>query len=147
MGENMVKRWESGTAGRSEMRERSEQPSSSADPRLLSTETPAPPEAVRAIAALLGRAAAPLRPGLRTAVPAASLAATPVAVQQDETAPAAPIGQPRDHEVLVEGEHSDLIRLAEHEMDRARRRAKRARRAVREALARISTPGGDELGG
>lgn len=146
MGENMVKRWESGTEGRSEMRERSEQPSS-ADPRLLSTETPAPPEAVRAIAALLGRAAAPLRPGLRAAAPAASLAATPVAVQQDETAPAAPIERLRDHEVLVEGEHSDLIRLAEHEMDRARRRAKRARRAVREALARISTPGGDELGG
>jgi hypothetical protein len=47
----------------------------------------------------------------------------------------------------VEGEHSDLIRLAAHEIDQVKRRAKRARRAVREALARISTPAGDELGG
>jgi hypothetical protein len=30
-------------------------------------------------------------------------------------------------------------------MDRVKRRAKRARQAVREALARISTPGGDEF--
>jgi hypothetical protein len=58
----------------------------------------------------------------------------------------APIESLRDHEILVEGEHSDLIRLAAHEIDRVKRRAKRARRAVREALARISTPGGDELG-
>jgi hypothetical protein len=53
----------------------------------------------------------------------------------------------RDHEILVEGEHSDLIRLADHEIVRVKRRAKRARRAVREALARISTPEGEELGG
>jgi hypothetical protein len=59
----------------------------------------------------------------------------------------APIESLRDHEILVEGEHSDLIRLADHEIDRMKRRAKRARRAVREALARISSPGGDELGG
>jgi glycosidase len=111
---------------------------STADPRLLTTETPAPPEAVRAIAALLGRAAAPLRPE-RRATPPAPVPTTAPEVQ-------APIESLRDHEVLVEGEHSDLLRLAAHEIDRVKRRAKRARQAVREALARISTPGGDELG-
>jgi len=112
---------------------------STADPRLLTTETPAPPEAVRAIAALLGRAAAPLRPE-RRATPPAPVPTTAPEVQ-------APIESLRDHEVLVEGEHSDLLRLAAHEIDRVKRRAKRARQAVREALTRISTPGGDELGG
>jgi len=112
---------------------------STADPRLLTTETPAPPEAVRAIAALLGRAAAPLRPE-RRATPPAPVPTTAPEVQ-------APIESLRDHEVLVEGEHSNLLRLAAHEIDRVKRRAKRARQAVREALARISTPGGDELGG
>jgi hypothetical protein len=112
---------------------------SAADPRLLTTETPAPPEAVRAIAALLGRAATPLRPELR-ATPPAPVPTTAPEVQ-------APIESLRDHEILVEGEHSDLLRLAAHEVDRVKRRAKSARRAVREALARISTPGGDELGG
>jgi hypothetical protein len=112
---------------------------STADPQLLTTETPAPPEAVRAIAALLGRAAAPLRPE-RRATPPAPVPTTAPEVQ-------APIESLRDHEVLVEGEHSDLLRLAAHEIDRVKRRAKRARQAVREALARISTPGGDELGG
>jgi hypothetical protein len=111
---------------------------STADPRLLTTETPAPPEAVRAIAALLGRAAAPLRPERRAATPPP----TPTSAPEVQ----APIESLRDHEILVEGEHSDLIRLAAHEIDRVKRRAKRARRAVREALARISTPGGDELG-
>ena len=111
---------------------------SAADPRLLTTETPAPPEAVRAIAALLGRAAAPLRPERRAAPPA------PVPTTEPEVQ--APIASLRDHEILVEGEHRDLIRLAEDEADRFKRRAKRARRAVREALARISTPGGDEFG-
>ena len=48
-----------------------------ADPRLLTTETPAPPEAVRAIAALLGRAAAPLRPERRAATPPAAPAPAP----------------------------------------------------------------------
>jgi len=110
-----------------------------ADPRLLTTETPAPPEAVRAIAALLGRAAAPLRPERRATPPAPALKLEPE-VQ-------APIESLRDHEILVEGEHSDLLRLAAHEIDQVKRRAKRARQAVREALARISTPGGDELGG
>jgi len=112
---------------------------STADPRLLTTETPAPPEAVRAIAALLGRAAAPLRPERRATPP------TPAPRSEPEVQ--APIESLRDHEILVEGEHSDLIRLAAHEIDQVKRRAKRARRAVREALARISTPGGDELGG
>jgi glycosidase len=112
---------------------------STADPRLLTTETPAPPEAVRAIAALLGRAAAPLRPERRATPPA------PVPTTAPEAQ--APIESLRDHEVLVEGEHSDLLRLAAHEIDRVKRRAKRARQAVREALTRISTPGGDELGG
>lgn len=112
---------------------------STADPRLLTTETPAPPEAVRAIAALLGRAAAPLRPD--------RLAATSPTAPAPESEAHAPVESLRDHEILVEGEHSDLIRLAEHEIDRVMRRAKRARKAVREALARISSPGGDELGG
>lgn len=112
---------------------------STADPRLLTTETPAPPEAVRAIAALLGRAAAPLRPERRAVTPPPAPKLAPE-VQ-------APIESLRDHEILVEGEHSDLIRLAAHEIDRVKRRAKRARQAVREALARISTPGGDEFGG
>ncbi|NBW32028.1 MAG: hypothetical protein EBR48_05250 [bacterium] len=110
-----------------------------ADPGLLTTETPAPPEAVRAIAALLGRAAAPLRPERRATPP-------PSAPAPEPEAPA-PIESLRDHEIFVEGEHSDLIRLSEHEIDRVKRRAKRARRAVREALARISSPGEDNLGG
>ncbi|MFZ9277876.1 MAG: alpha-amylase family glycosyl hydrolase [Candidatus Limnocylindrus sp.] len=110
-----------------------------ADPRLLATETPAPPEAVRAIAALLGRAAAPLPPELRTTTP------RPAPVPEPDTY--APIESLRDHEILVEGEHSDLIRRAEQEIARVNRRAKRARRAVREALARISSPVDDELGG
>lgn len=129
-----------GTTGRMRVTER--QPTSgesTADPRLLTTETPAPPEAVRAIAALLGRAAVPLSPERR--------AATPPPAPKSEPEVQAPIESLRDHEILVEGEHSDLIRLAEHEIDRVKRRARRARRAVREALARISTPGGDELGG
>jgi hypothetical protein len=113
---------------------------STVDPRLLITETPAPPEAVRAIAALLGRAAAPLNPVRRAPTEQRAVAEKPDLVEH------APIEQLRDHEILVEGEHSDLIRLAGHEIDRVKRRAKRARRAVREALARISTPGGDELG-
>ena len=112
---------------------------STVDSRLLTTETPAPPEAVRAIAALLGRAAAPLRPERR--------AATPPPTPRSEPEVQAPIESLRDHEILVEGEHSDLIRLAAREIDQVKRRAKRARRAVREALARISTPAGDELGG
>jgi len=112
---------------------------STVDSRLLTTETPAPPEAVRAIAALLGRAAAPLRPERRAATPPLA----PKSVPEVQ----APIESLRDHEILVEGEHSDLIRLAAREIDQVKRRAKRARRAVREALARISTPAGDELGG
>jgi glycosidase len=128
------------TTGRERVTERkSASGESTADPRLLTTETPAPPEAVRAIAALLGRAAAPLRPE-RRATPPAPVPTTAPEVQ-------APIESLRDHEVLVEGEHSDLLRLAAHEIDRVKRRAKRARQAVREALTRISTPGGDELGG
>ncbi len=133
------------TTGRKRVTER--KPASgapNADPRLLTTETPAPPEAVRAIAALLGRAAAPIRPERPATTPRP--APTPVPETPAPEAPA-PIESLRDHEILVEGEHSDLIRLADHEIDRAKRRAKRARRAVREALARISTPAGDELGG
>jgi len=133
------------TTGRKRVTER--KPASGApkaDPRLLTTETPAPPEAVRAIAALLGRAAAPIRPERPATTPRP--APTPVPETPAPEAPA-PIESLRDHEILVEGEHSDLIRLADHEIDRAKRRAKRARRAVREALARISTPAGDELGG
>ena len=120
-----------------------------ADPRLLTTETPAPPEAVRAIAALLGRAATPIRPERPATPPRQSPSPVPetsAGEVLDSVAPA-PIESLRDHEIHIEGEHSDLIRLAEHEIDRVKRRAKRARRAVREALARISTPGGDELGG
>lgn len=113
-----------------------------ADPRLLTTETPAPPEAVRAIAALLGRAAAPLRPSRRgTTPPPVPEAAAPWLEVQS------PLEELRDREIAIDGEYSDLIRLAEHEIDRVNRRAKRARSSVRDALARISVPGGDELGG
>ena len=124
------------------------------DPRLLVTETPAPPEAVRAIAALLGRAAAPLAPAPRRRPPTpqsddtsapATTSATSTASTRD--AEAVSIDRIHDHEVLVEGEHSELLRLADGEMERAARRAKRAKRAVREALDRISTPAGDDLGG
>jgi hypothetical protein len=116
-------------------------PRPAADPRLLTTETPAPPEAVRAIAALLGRAAAPRHPAPPTPLERPAVALGPGEVVH------APIERTRDHEVLVEGEQSDLIRLATREMVRMDRRAKRARRTVREALARISTPEGDDLGG
>lgn len=137
------------TTGRKRVTERKSAPGApDADPRLLTTETPAPPEAVRAIAALLGRAAAPIR----SERPAPASRSTPTEVRgpsPEAAAPDAPVPveQLRDHEILVEGEHSDLLRRATEEIDRTNRRAKRARRAVREALARISTPGGDELGG
>jgi len=108
---------------------------------LLATETPAPPEAVRAIAALLGRAAAPRRPAPPTP------RERPAEASEPDDVVRAPVEHMRDHEVLVEGEPSDLIRLATREIARMDRRAKRARRTVREALLRISTPVGDELGG
>jgi glycosidase len=111
------------------------------DPRLLITETPAPPEAVRAIAALLGRAAAPMRSVRRAATPPPAPTAEP---ESPASEPLAPIKSLSDHEIFIEGEHSELIRLADHEILRMKRRAKRARRAVREALARISTPEGDD---
>ena len=129
-----------------ERRSTSETPA--ADPRLLVTETPAPPEAVRAIAALLGRAAAPLSPAPRRRPPTPQsddISATSTdSTRGDETVS---IEHVHDHEVLVEGEHSELLRLAEDEIERAARRARRAKRAVREALDRISAPAGGDLGG
>jgi hypothetical protein len=136
----MAKPAGNGATGRKRVSERtSSSAEPPADPRLLTRETPAPPEAVRAIAALLGRAAAPIRPERRAETP------PPAPVPEPEVQ--GPVEGLRDHEIRVEGEHSDLIRRAEVEIDRAKRRAKRARRAVREALARISSPGGDDLGG
>jgi hypothetical protein len=99
-------------------------------PRATATEEEAPVEAVRAIAALLGRAAAP---GRRAAA-APEVAATAVGV----------IG---DREVQIQG----IIGALNDEQDAAfrdaRKRLKRAQRHVEEVLERLAAATPDGLSG
>ena len=99
-------------------------------PRATASEEEAPVEAVRAIAALLGRAAAP---GRRAAA-APEVAETAVAV----------IG---DREVQSQGVISALNDREYAEVRDARKRLKRAQRHVEEVLERLAAATPDGLSG
>ena len=99
-------------------------------PRATASEEEAPVEAVRAIAALLGRAAAP---GRRTA------AAPEVA----ETA----VGVIGDREVQIQGVIAALNDEQDAEFRDARKRLKRAQRHVEEVLERLAAATPDGLSG
>ena len=99
-------------------------------PRATASEEEAPVEAVRAIAALLGRAAAP---GRRTA------AAPEVA----ETA----VGVIGDREVQIQGVIGALNDEQDAEFRDARKRLKRAQRHVEEVLERLAAATPDGLSG
>ena len=99
-------------------------------PRATASEEEAPVEAVRAIAALLGRAAAP---GRRTAA-APEVAETTVSV----------IG---DREVQIQGVIGALNDEQDAEFRDARKRLKRAERRVEEVLERLAAATPDGLSG
>jgi len=99
-------------------------------PRATATEEEAPVEAVRAIAALLGRAAAPGR----RAASAPEVAETAVSV----------IG---DREVQIQGIIGALNDEQEAEFRDARKRLKRAHRHVEEVLERLAAATPDGLSG
>ena len=99
-------------------------------PRATASEEEAPVEAVRAIAALLGRAAAP---GRRAA------AAPEVA----ETA----VGVIGDREVQIQGVIGALNDEQDAEFRDARKRLKRAQRHVEEILGRLAAATPDGLSG
>jgi hypothetical protein len=99
-------------------------------PRATASEEEAPVEAVRAIAALLGRAAAP---GRRAAAPP-EIAETAVGV----------IG---DREVQIQGVIGALNDEQEAEFRDARKRLKRAQRRVEEVLERLAAATPDGLSG
>ena len=99
-------------------------------PRATASEEEAPVEAVRAIAALLGRAAAPGR----RAASAPEVAETAVGV----------IG---DREVQIQGIIGALNDEQEAEFRDARKRLKRAQRHVEEVLERLAAATPDGLSG
>jgi len=99
-------------------------------PRATASEEEAPVEAVRAIAALLGRAAAP---GRRAAS----------APKVTETS-LSPIG---DREVQIQGVIGTLDDEQEAEFRDARKRLKRAQRHVEEVLERLAAATPDGLSG
>ena len=99
-------------------------------PRATASEEEAPVEAVRAIAALLGRAAAPGR----RAASAPEVAETAVSV----------IG---DREVQIQGVIGALNDEQEAEFRDARKRLKRAQRHVEEVLERLAAATPDGLSG
>ena len=99
-------------------------------PRATASEEEAPIEAVRAIAALLGRAAAPGR----RAASAPEVAETAVGV----------IG---DREVQIQGVIGALNDEQEAEFRDARKRLKRAQRHVEEVLERLAAATPDGLSG
>jgi hypothetical protein len=99
-------------------------------PRAAASEEEAPVEAVRAIAALLGRAAAP---GRRAAS----------APKVTETS-LRPIG---DREVQIQGVIGTLDDEQEAEFRDARKRLKRAQRHVEEVLERLAAATPDGLSG
>ncbi|MFM8730866.1 MAG: hypothetical protein ACKOD4_04125 [Candidatus Limnocylindrus sp.] len=95
----------------------------------------APVEAVRAIAALLGRAALP---GSASG-PASRPAARVEYVEEDETTPRG------DREVLITGSVATLSDEAYEAVRDARKRQRRAVRRVEEVLERLSSDAPDEL--
>jgi len=99
-------------------------------PRATASEEEAPVEAVRAIAALLGRAAAP---GRRTAS----------APEVAETA----VGVIGDREVQIQGVIGALNDEQDAEFRDARKRLKRAQRHVEEVLERLAAATPDGLSG
>ena len=99
-------------------------------PRATASEEEAPVEAVRAIAALLGRAAAP---GRRTAS----------APEVAETA----VGVIGDREVQIQGVIGALNDEQDAEFRDARKRLKRAERHVEEVLERLAAATPDGLSG
>ncbi len=123
----------------------------------------APPEAVRAVAALLGRVAAPRR--IDGSAPVAPINVpepqppTPV-VQAPEpqraTTALADIAELAadfavleggDREIPIDGLGAEVRDVAARETRRAAKRLRRARREVREVLERLSTLPEDEIGG
>ncbi|MFM7504543.1 MAG: hypothetical protein ACKO4O_03690 [Candidatus Limnocylindrus sp.] len=95
----------------------------------------APVEAVRAIAALLGRAALPGSASGPTSRPAARVEY----VEEDEATPRG------DREVLITGSVATLSDEAYEAVRDARKRQRRAVRRVEEVLERLSTDAPDEL--
>ena len=123
-------------------------------------ESTAPPEAVRAIAALLGRAATtqrkrrttPPRPRAGSPRPASprqrlvspSVATSGATATSATTLRSVDVG---DREVLIQGSDVSIGETSSAEVRRARKRMRRARRAVREALERLIAAAPEELTG
>ena len=99
-------------------------------PRVTATEEEAPVEAVRAIAALLGRAATPGR----------RAAAAPAVTETT-------VGVIGDREVQIQGVIGALNDEQEAEFRDARKRLKRAQRHVEEVLERLAAATPDGLSG
>lgn len=97
----------------------------------------APVEAVRAIAALLGRAALP---GPKSRRASATQPTTPSDALQNDAAP--PRG---DREVLIAGSVATLSDEAYDAVRDAQKRTRRARKRVREVLERLSSEAPDAL--
>ena len=97
----------------------------------------APVEAVRAIAALLGRAALP---GPKSRRSPATQPTTPSDAEQNDAAP--PRG---DREVLIAGSVATLSDDADDAVRDAQKRTRRAWKRVREVLERLSSEAPDAL--
>ena len=111
-------------------------------PRDAVRDEEAPVEAVRAIAALLGRAAVP---GLRTtAAPRVAVAPTRNTNHEITDSELHAVG---DREVQIEGVISALNDEQEFAVRDARKRLKRAQRRVEEVLERLAAATPDELSG
>lgn len=112
-------------------------------PRTVAADEEAPVEAVRAIAALLGRAAAPRRRTAPTTAPSTASAEAVSAELIDDEA----ISAVGDRELQIQG----TIGALDDEQDRAvrdaRKRLKRSGRRVEEVLERLSTAPPDGLSG
>ena len=108
-------------------------------PRATASEEEAPVEAVRAIAALLGRAAAPGR----------RAAAVPIreATNIDESAAESGTNLTGDREVQIQGVIGTLNDEQDAEFRDARKRLKRAQRYVEEVLERLAAATPDGLSG
>ena len=130
-------------------------PALDAAPKGDAEESGAPPEALRAIAALLGRAATPKpkrsatppRPRRGSSRPGSSRqlgTAAQVAPSNEVAGGSTSIG---DREVPIQGSAVSADETVSDEIRRARKRMKRARRAVRDALERLIAASPEELSG
>ena len=111
-------------------------------PRDTSREEEAPVEAVRAIAALLGRAAVP---GRRTAA-APAVASAPTRSTNHEITDSE-LHAAGDREVQIQGVIGALTDEQDIEVRDARKRLKRAQRHVEEVLERLAAATPDGLSG